>query len=198
MPRSSENTRINILDATISLLESGRTQEVRISDIARQAGVSRQGLYLHFRTRAELLISATRYLDEVNGIDERLATSRSAASGLERLDAWIVAWGSYIPEIYGLAKALLAMKDEDVEAAAAWDDRMQAVRHGCQAAVKALHADGVLNPDYTPRRATDLLFTMLSVRNWESFTIECGWSQKAYLKELKYMARATLVTVDER
>ena len=106
-----------------------------MSDIAKQTGISRQAVYLHFPTRAELLIATTRHIDEVKEIDERLAKSRSASTGLERLEAFVEAWGNYIPEIYGVASALIAMQATDEEAGAAWSDRMGAVRHGCEAAV---------------------------------------------------------------
>lgn len=109
-----------------------------MSDIARQAGISRQALYLHFPTRAELLVATARHLDDVKKVDERLAASRSATTGMERLDAFIEAWGNYIPEIYGVGKAFIAMQDQDEAAATTWSDRMQAVREGCKAAVTAL------------------------------------------------------------
>ena len=130
MSSDNSETRDRILDAAWTLLEERAGSGVRMSDIARQAGISRQAVYLHFPTRAELLVALTRHIDRVKDTDKRLEASRSAAGGLERLDAFIDAWGNYIPEIHGVARALIAMKDTDEAAAAAWDDRMQAVRHG--------------------------------------------------------------------
>lgn len=164
-----------------------------MSDIAKEAGISRQAVYLHFPTRAELLIATTRYLDEVKNVDRRLVPSRNATDGLERLDAYIEAWGNYIPEIYGIAKALFAMQDSDEAAKLAWADRMLAVRDGCEAAVQALNRDGLLSKDHTLKQATDILWTMLSVRNWEQLTIECGWSQKQYVETTKRIAQRSLV-----
>jgi AcrR family transcriptional regulator len=192
---SSDNpkTRDRILKASLELLEASQGQSVRMSDIAKLAGITRQALYLHFSTRAELLIATTLYLDELKGTDERLAPSRAAQTGVERLDAFIAAWGAYIPEIYGIAKALLAMRDTDEAAAKAWDDRMQAMREGCEAAIMALNRDNKLLPGHSPDQATDILWTMLSVRNWEQLTIECGWSQEHYIETLKSLARRIFV-----
>ena len=175
------------------LLESNQGEGVRMTDIARQAGISRQALYLHFSTRVELLIATTRYMDEVHDVDSRLAPSRTAETGIERLDEFIDAWGNYIPEIYGLAKALLAMQATDEAAALAWSERMQAVRHGCEAAISALDREGTLSPDHTPEQAIDILWTMLSVRNWEQLTIECGWPQQKYIETTKSLARHIFV-----
>jgi len=181
------NTRTRILNAAWKLLETGGSK-VRMSDIAKAAGVSRQAVYLHFPSRAELLVATTRHIDEEKDVDARLAASRSATSGRKRLELFIEAWGGYIPEIYGVGRALMAMQDDDEEAWRAWDDRMQAVRHGCEAAVRALAADGTLRPDLTTDAATDLLWTLLSVRNWEQLTCQAGWSQEDYIERIKDLA----------
>ena len=193
MSRKNNTTRPRILKAALKLLVDSQGKGVRMSDIAKLAGISRQALYLHFPTRAELLIATTMYLDEINDTDDRLAASRSAKSGIARLDAYIEAWGAYIPEIHGIAKALLAMKDTDEAAAEAWDNRMQAMRQGCKAAIDALDDDGRLSPDHAIDPATDVLWTLLSVRNWEQLTIECGWLQEEYIVRMKQLARQILV-----
>jgi len=162
-------------------------------DIAKAAGLSRQAVYLHFPARAELLIATTKYLDEVNHVDERLVASRTAATGIERLSAFIDMWGNYIPEIYGVGKALIAMKDADEAAMVAWTGRMQAVRHGCAAAIKDLKVDGHLAAEYSVKQATDILWAMLSVENWEQYRHDCRWSQKQYIKSMQSMARQILV-----
>jgi AcrR family transcriptional regulator len=192
MSSTNLGTREKILNAAWTLLEADKAPSVRMGDIAKQAGISRQALYLHFPTRAELLVATARYLDEVKNVDQRLVASRTASTGVERLDAFIEAWGNYIPEIYGIAKAFLAMKDTDEAAEIAWSDRMRAVREGCEAAVKALKKDGELSPDYSAKTASDFLWTMLSVRNWEHLTIDCGWSQKKYVETMKRLAEQSL------
>ena len=178
---------------TWHLLEN-REKAVRMSDIAKAAGISRQALYLHFPNRAELLIATTRHIDTVKNVDERLARSRSASSGVERLHAFIEAWGGYIPEIHGISVALRAMRDTDKEVAAAWEDRMQAVRQGCEAAVRAILEDGYLKEELTEVAAVDLLWTLLSVENWERLVFECDWSQSAYEQTLKQITEATLMS----
>ncbi|MGI9463950.1 MAG: TetR/AcrR family transcriptional regulator [Aestuariivirgaceae bacterium] len=193
MSSHNPETRQRILKAALELMEASQGSGVRMVDIARRAGITRQALYLHFATRAELLIATTFYFDELKGSDERLVPSRAAQTGSERLDAFIEAWGTYIPEIYGIAKAFLAMKDTDEAAAKAWDQRMHDMHEGCQAAIDALDRDNMLSPGHSPQQATDILWTMLSVRNWEQLTIECGWPQKKYIETLKSLARHIFV-----
>ncbi len=192
---SSENptTRARILDATWRLLESGDAPAVRMSDIAKAVGISRQALYLHFPTRADLLIATTRHIDQVKDIDARLVASRSAATGRDRLDAFVSAWGDYIPEIHGVGRALMAMQHTDPEAARAWADRMDAMRQGCAAAVNMLARDGDLRAGLSETAATDLLWSILSVRMWEHLRLDCGWSQRDYLSEMLRLCHAALL-----
>lgn len=194
MSRDKPDTRRRILNSTRALLEADAGAIVRMADIAKHAGVSRQAVYLHFPTRSELLIATARYLDEIHDIDSALAPSRAAPGGIERLCAFIDAWASHIPRIHGVARALLAMKDSDAAAAAAWKDRMQAVRLGCDAAVGALEADGTLSEEYTREQATDILSTLLSVRNWEQLTQDLGWNQERYSETMKNLAGKILLT----
>jgi len=194
---SSKNQKIDteerILQAAWKLLEASQDKAPRMIDIAREAGISRQAIYLHFKNCADLLAATTRYVDRINKIDERLAPSRTAKCGIDRLDAFIEAWGNYIPEIYQIAKALMALKDNDDEAAHAWNDRMQALRHGCEAAVNALKKDGRLTPDFSTEESIDFLWTLLSVRNWEHLTQDCGWSQTQYIAKAQLSAKKMLV-----
>ena len=55
---------------------------------------------------------------------------------MECLEAYVEFWGNYIPEVYGMAKALLAARETDEAAAAAWDDRMGAVRESCHLTIE--------------------------------------------------------------
>lgn len=193
---SSKNleTRIRILETTVRMLEEHGGRGVRMSDIARESGISRQGVYLHFSSRTELLVAATKHLDEKLDIDGRLAPSRAATSGVERLALYIECWGNYIPEIYGIAKALLLAQDSDEAAAVAWQGRMEAMRDGCRAAIEALQADKNLAAAWTSETATDALWTLLLVPNWEALTSECGWSTEQYVDSMKTVAKRAFVT----
>ncbi len=88
------------------------------------------------------------------------------------------------------------MGETDEAAKLAWDGRKAAVRHGCQAAIDALERDHHLASGQSVTHATDILWTLLSVRTWEHFIIDCGWSQQLYIKEIKAIARQILVKSD--
>ena len=193
MSSEKTETRTRILQATIRTLEESGGRGVRMGDIAKETGISRQAVYLHFPSRTELLIAAALYKGDLLDVEARLAPSRAAASGVERLRLYIQFWGNFIPEFYSVGKALMIVQDTDEDAAAAWRDRMVAMRDGCRAAIDALHADGKLARGWTKPRATDALWTMLLVPNWEHLTIECGWSTTQYIRWMTRMAERTFV-----
>lgn len=194
MSSDAPETRLKILQATLSLLDASEGRTVRMTDVADRVGITRQALYLHFSTRAELLTAVTHYIEELHHSADRLRPSRTAKTGVERLDAYIDAWGNFIPEIYGTALALMAMSENDDAAAQTWRTRMRDMREGCEAAILALKRDGMLSKAYSPEQATDLLWMMLSVRNWEQLNIASGWTQEQYLDGMKSMAHRLFVT----
>lgn len=193
MSEATMSTRERILASAHAALLDGNGLAARMSDIARLAGVSRQALYLHFESRSALLIATTRYVDEIEDVNSRLAASRAATSGRERLNLFITAWGNYIPIIHPIARVLLAAAETDAAAAEAWADRTAAVRQGCAAAVAALARDGDLAPDLDERSATDQLNVLQSYRTWEQLRFEAGLDQRAYLDVITRMAHRVLV-----
>ncbi len=175
------------------LMEQQRGQGVRVSDIAQAAGVSRQAVYLHFSNRTDLLVATVRFADELYGVNQRLAPILAATSGVDALRGLIDFWGNYIPMIYGLARALLDTRATDTAAASAWEDRMQALRSGCQATIDCLRKCGELRSDLDPGEAVDLLWSLLGIGIWENLTVDCGWSNEHYIRALQDLVLQTFV-----
>ncbi len=194
MSRKKTNTRNKILAETWRLMEQNRGQGVMMSDIAKAAGISRQAVYLHFASRTELMIETINYVDEVKGLDNRIIDElQDAATGIERIKAFVNVWGNYIPEIYGLAKAMLLTRDTDEATAAAWDNSMGCLRDFCRETVGILDQEGVLAADWSQKEAAEMLYAMMSVQNWEQLTIECGWSNDKYIRHMKTLLMRTLI-----
>ena len=193
MSSEEKNTKTRILEATWHLMEQRLSKEVSMSDIAKTTGISRQGIYLHFPSRTELLIATAIYVDEVKDLPKRVEKFNATTNGIELLDTCVDVWGSYIPEIYGLAKALLRTRDTDEAAAAAWNDRMNGLRSFCTEVIEALDRDGTLSPEWPPQQAIEMLWTIISINNWEQLTKECGWSKKEYIERMKKLLKRTFV-----
>ncbi len=194
MTSIAKSTRELILDATLRLMEQRQGQGVRIEDIARAAGVSRQAVYLHFATRSDLLIATARHLDEKLGLEARLAEACATQEGGARaIEGFLAFWTGYIPEIYGLARALLILRETDPAAADAWNDRMAAMYQGCLNIVRCLADEGSLAPGWSVEEAADYFWTTASVTVWEQLTRERGWSQQRYAERLPWILKRALL-----
>ena len=185
MSSEISDTRKKILEAASELLLASNGQGVRMADIATAAGVSRQAVYLHFESRTELMVATVRYLDDLHGLTERIRPVNEAVAGRQKLDTFVKFWGNYIPEIYGVAKALMAARDTDEAAMAAWNDRMNSVRAGCREIVEALAGDGELATEWSEDAAVDMMWTILSIENWERLTIDRGWTVDEYVERMR-------------
>ena len=110
MSSTDQDTRIRIMEAAARLLEQHQGQGVRMSDVAREAGLSRQAVYLHFGNRANLLVETARYGDVVelhrlyrNGTQHRLGSLRGSATRLSpRSDGKVVFIGSELGGVSGI------------------------------------------------------------------------------------------------
>lgn len=163
-------------------------------DVAKAAGVTRQTVYDHFSNRSEMLIAAILHFGEKLDVDSRLAESRAATSGVERMRAYNRALLEFYPEIYPLQKALTRMGEGDRDAKSAWDHRMAAMKEGCAAAIDALQRDGRLNPALNAEQSTDYYFVLLRIEAWSYCVHDCGWSEGAYLTHIQSVTERMFVT----
>jgi AcrR family transcriptional regulator len=193
MSSEKTDTRKRILEATWRLMEKRQGQGVRVSDIAQAVGISRQALYLHFASRSELMIATVTYVDKLTGLNERFKAFKHASNSVELLEVCVEVWGSSIPEIYGIAKALLSTRDTDEASNEAWNDRMACLRNACREIIEALEREGRLSPQWSRDDAIEMMIAMLSIHNWEHFTIECGWSNERYIDGMKTALKQTFV-----
>lgn len=193
MSSNKNETRINILNATWELMEQRQGQGVSMSNIAKEAGVSRQALYLHFDSRVELMIATVHHVDEIKGLNERLKLFYNAKTGIELLEACVDVWGNYIPEIYGLAKALLKTRDTDKDTNIAWNGCMTGLRDVCQKTIEELDKEGLLASEWSQKEAIEMFWTIISIQNWEQLTIECEWTNEQYIQRIKTLLKRTFI-----
>ena len=194
MSSAEKDTRTRILETTWSLLEAHPGRSLSMSEIAKASGVSRQALYLHFASRAELLITTIHYVDKVKGLDQRLQTVQQSKSGIEMLQSFINMWGNYMPEVYGVSKALMMSKNCDEDAEAAWSQITGCLYDVCSEIIQKLDKEHKLSSDWNQQSASDFLWTITSIQNWEQLTMACGWSNDQYISHITHALIVSLVS----
>ncbi len=193
MSSKKPDTRTRILKATWQLMEQRLGKTISMGDVAKTVGISRQAVYLHFDSRTELMIATSNYVDEIKGLEERLNAFKAASTGTELLEACVEVWGGYIPEIYGLAKALLATRDTDEATATVWKNNMSCLRDICRESIETLEREGMLSSEWSQEEAVEMFWTMMSIYNWEQLTVECDWSTTQYIERMKVLLKRTFV-----
>jgi AcrR family transcriptional regulator len=186
------DTRTAILSAARRLLEKRGYFGVGLDWIARAAGVSRQAVYLHFGSKAGLLLALVDWIDQTGQLPELTRRVEEATTGSEALDRFIELHAAYVPEVLGVATVLESARRTDPDAAAAWEDRMERRYGAARSVVGRLARDGVLAEGLTTAEATDLLWALTSIQTCEQLIVTRGWSPRRYERHLKRLARISL------
>ena len=173
-------TRRRILDAAHKLVVKRGGADVKLSDVARAARVSRQAIYLHFADRAELFMAVVRHGDEQLGVPAAVQRIMGSPSGVDAIRAMVALQVSLNPKIWPIARALEAVRRVDEAAERSWQDRLEHRLGGCRAIVARLAQEGTLRKGMPESVAADLLLTLTSLRMWEDLVLERGWTAKQY------------------
>jgi AcrR family transcriptional regulator len=168
--------------------------DIRISDVADRAGVSRQTVYLHFGDRANLLLALVEYMPESLGFPELLAHVFAAESGIEMLRRAVALHSTYSAKIDSVAQVLEAAQYQDAALGAAWRDRMDRSRAAHRAIIERIAGEGRLADGWTVDDAGDLFHTVTMQGPWRELTRELGWSPEQYAERMTNLLLDSLVT----
>src|SRR5688572_12239010 len=105
MSSRRERTRLAILEAAWKRL-SIPGDPARLEDIAADAGVTRQSVYLHFGSRGGLLVAVVQHMDEALGLMDRIAEIRTIEDPIEAFEKNLRLMATYQGRIHGVAMAL--------------------------------------------------------------------------------------------
>ena len=193
MSSKRQQTRIRILESARRLLVERGYHGVGLAEVARGAGVSRQALYLHFKSKAELLVATARHTDETIGVPEILRPVREARTAVEALDAGVAAYGAIEPDIYDVAAVVYAARRSDEAAEAAWQDRMAFRMANIRQGIERLQAEGLLADGWTVDEAADFAWALMSLHTYENLVVERQWPIERFVSRLQAILRGVLV-----
>jgi AcrR family transcriptional regulator len=181
---SSINSKEHILDAAVALIKRREGADVSMSQIAKAARVSRQAVYLHFVDRGDLMLALVRHAHEKLGAAERLRKVEEAPTGVGALHVWVALQAQMNPSVWSVARALEVVRRTDEAAERGWQDRQKHRLEQCCQIVARMHQEGSLKPGITREVATDLLWSITSLRTWEDLVLERGWTANQYRERI--------------
>lgn len=192
MSKKRDRTRLVILQAAWDRLNKPN-DPARLEDIAADAGVTRQSVYLHFGSRGGLLLALVAHVDETLGLGEQIAAIRACKDPVEALELSLRTTASFEPKIHGVSIALTRLAASDADAAAALEDRMKHRRAGMTEVLRQIDEAGKLSPEWTVKQVADVLWEASLPSSYEHLVVERGWSVKAFERWLLHLGHSFLV-----
>lgn len=176
----TEATRRQILEAAWDLIAGQGRADVGLSEIAAEAGVSRQTVFYAFGNRSGLLTAMVRHKDSSTDHVERIrAAVFSKEPTPDAVIAAAEAWLDYLPLVYPVGILLDAASLTDAAAADAWSDRMvDALLGGFRKLLSGLPAASDRGRD--PNRLAEEVWAQVHPTMWRRLVIECGWTPEEF------------------
>lgn len=189
----SRRTRAALLDAALEVLQRDGFEALTMASVGTQAGVSRRGVYLHFRSRADIVRGLFAHVADAVELDASLRPVREADDPVEALTAWAHHLARYHPRVLPVDRAIERVRDRDPDAAAHYATVRAAQRETCDRLATGLADAGLLAAPWTVETAADMLQAQISSQVIGTLLDECGWSGDRLADHLAAMYRATFV-----
>ncbi len=187
-------TRTAILDAARALFEEQGYFGAGLEAVAKKAGVSRQAIYLHFASKADLLtaLHVHVYVTDVAPALERHPIW-TAPTALDALDASIAVDAEVASKVWRIHEALVLARRHHEEVDATLRPREEEryaeyVRLG-----RWMKREGHLPPQLRVATFADILWGLLSLGTFQNLVIERGWSIDRFTAWVRATVRAQLV-----
>ena len=185
-------TRNRILRATWELIVE-RGSQMKLSDVASRASVSRQAVYLHFGDRAALLVALVTHMDDTLDLRGSLAAVQGAQDGAALLEAAMLLNTTFWGQVAPVARVLEAAQHTDEALGTAWRDRMKRRRAAFRAMVETLHRRGELADGWTIDDAAATLYAVAHFDTWRELVDELGWSDDHYVQSMTRLLQRALL-----
>src|SRR5579872_1299376 len=153
-------TKQRILDAALVCAMEHR---LTMAEVAGQAELSRQAVYLHFPDRAALLAELARSLDP----PQDPAALTAAPSARAALTALVTKLADDYPKL----RPVVRLQEPSRQ-----DSRLAS----CRLIIGRFKAEGALSRHLSLEAAADLLWSLTGLAMWEDLVIARGWSAERY------------------
>ena len=174
-------TRIQILEAARAIFEELGYYGAGLEAVAKKAGVSRQAIYLHFPSKAELLTALHLHIFDTDVVPAlRRHPITDAMSGLDVLDATIAADVEVVDKVWRIHESLTVARRQHPEVDQTLVPREEENYEGLLDVGRRLERDGALPPAMPVGLFTDMLWGLLNLGTFRNLVVERGWSLEQY------------------
>ena len=183
-------TRTQILDAAREMFEELGYYGAGLGAVAKKAGVSRQAIYLHFSSKAELLTALHLHIyatDVVPVLQRHPITTTMSA--LDALDATIAVDVEVAAAVWRIHEALAMARRQHPEVEQTLRPREEERYRELFDLGRRLKREGALQPRIRVGTFADMLWGLINVGTYRSLVIERGWSLDQYRRWVRNTIR---------
>ena len=193
---TKSDTKLRIVDTTWKLFNEMSPKSPTLGEIAKEAGVSRQAVYLHFDNRAALLTETIRIMREKVGTTARMKAAREVEPELV-LSSWVCKLFEVYEEILPMGETYMAIAHADEAGKQGWGVFVASVRRSAAFVIERFDSLGMLQSKWTVETATDWLYTKIDFAVWHLIVHELGWSREQAVLRTVESLEADLLVIPE-
>jgi AcrR family transcriptional regulator len=174
-------TRTEILEAARAMFEELGYYGAGLGAVAKKAGVSRQAIYLHFASKAELLTALHLHIfatDVVPVLERHPITD--GATALDALDATIAVDVEVAAKVWRIHEVLAMARRQHPEVEQTLRPREEERYGELLDLGRRLEREGVLPPKIRVGTFADMMWGLVNTGTYRSLVIERGWSLDQY------------------
>lgn len=188
-----------LLDAARDILDADPGSDAfTMAAVADRAGVTRRGAYLHFASRAELVMALFDHLADTAGLDQSLERVWSAPDAESLLEAWAAHLFRYHPRLLATDRAVRRLAPVVPDVATHRRRVLAAQLANCRRIVTRIVEADRLAETWTPGSATDMLLAMISSDTIETLLGERRWSASRAAQHYGIVLKRALLTQPTR
>ena len=164
--------------------------DAALGAVAKKAGVSRQAIYLHFPSKAELLTALHLHIfatDVVPALERHPMTD--SMSALDALDAMIAVDVEVVSKVWRIHETLEMARRQHPEVDETLRPREEDRYGGLLDLARRLKRERALPPNIRVGMFADMLWGLLNVGTYRSLVIERGWSLDQYARWVRNTIR---------
>ena len=183
-------TRTKILVAARAMFEELGYYGAGLEAVAKKAGVSRQAIYLHFPSKAELLTALHLHIfatDVVPALERQPVPDQVTA--MDALDAIIAVDVEVASKVWRIHEALAMARRQHPEVEETLRPREQERYGELLDLGRRLKREGALPPKIRVGTFADMLWGLMNTGTYRNLVIERGWSLDQYRRWVRNTIR---------
>lgn len=166
---------------------------VGLEEVAAAAGVTRRTVYLHFGSKAALLLGYVHHSEASAGLPGLVAAFAAATTPEAIFELMGRIQVEYVPQVYPSMRVVHAARAGEPAAAEVWEDRMRERRTVFRRLAGRLSQMGALDPALSIEDAVGLIWVLTSPHMYEYLVVDGGWSLERYRGHIVRLLKRSLL-----